>query len=87
MNELDKRAKLFNVQLPEYKQLRACKRELEMLKTLWDVIELVKYQFSAWATTKWTDVNVEEMDQVRETQRRTRAGITRRVCSIDGALC
>ena len=48
-----------------YKQLRACKRELEMLKTLWDVIELVKYQFSAWSTTKWVDVNVEEMDQVR----------------------
>jgi len=62
MTELERRSRLFNVQLPEYKQLRACRRELGMLKSLWDVIGLVSFQFASWSTTLWIEVDVEAMD-------------------------
>lgn len=37
-------------------------REVVMLKTLWDVIEVVKSSFNDWNTTKWQCINVEQME-------------------------
>ncbi|EGD79180.1 outer dynein arm heavy chain beta [Salpingoeca rosetta] len=62
MSKLAESATLFNVKLPEYKQLRACKRELIMLKNLWDMVFVVRSEFAAWKTTKWKEVNVENME-------------------------
>ncbi len=33
-----------------------------MLKTLWDMIELVCSSFADWNTTLWSDINVENME-------------------------
>ena len=33
-----------------------------MLKTLWDVTELVKSSFNNWNMTLWRDINVEQME-------------------------
>ena len=33
-----------------------------MLKTLWDMIVLVKSSFNDWNTTLWCDINVEQME-------------------------
>ncbi|CAM9713793.1 unnamed protein product [Bubo scandiacus] len=55
-------AGLFEVLVPEYKQLRACQRELRLLKELWDVIVLVNTSIDAWKTTRWKDIDVEQMD-------------------------
>ena len=33
-----------------------------MLKSLWDVITLVKSSFDDWNTTLWSDINVEQME-------------------------
>ena len=33
-----------------------------MLKSLWDVITLVKSSFEDWNTTLWCDINVEQME-------------------------
>ncbi len=33
-----------------------------MLKTLWDMIVLVKSSFSDWNTTLWCDINVDQME-------------------------
>ena len=62
MNQLQESADLFGVKLPEYKQLRQCRRELGLLKTLWDTIFSVRGQFEHWQTTLWKEVNVEEME-------------------------
>ena len=62
MNDLEQRGDLLRVQLPEYKQLRACRKELGFLKIMWDVIYYVRFQFEAWAKTLWADVNCETMD-------------------------
>ena len=62
MSDLEERADLLRVQLPEYKQLRACRKELGFLKIMWDVIYFVRFQFDAWAKTLWAEVNCETMD-------------------------
>ena len=43
MNALYESAGLFEVNMPDYKQLKTCRREVVMLKTLWDVVTLVSY--------------------------------------------
>ena len=62
MEELHKAAGLFEVTVPEFKQLKACRREICMLKSLWDMIELVHSSFADWNTTLWSDINVENME-------------------------
>lgn len=42
MAALSKSAGLFEVSVPEYKQLKACHREVRLLKELWDMIVLVR---------------------------------------------
>ena len=37
-------------------------REVMLLKSLWDVITLVKSSFEDWNTTLWSDINVEQME-------------------------
>uniref|UniRef100_A0A8C0BA58 Dynein axonemal heavy chain 17 n=1 Tax=Buteo japonicus TaxID=224669 RepID=A0A8C0BA58_9AVES len=62
MAALSKSAGLFEVSVPEYKQLKACHREVRLLKELWDMIVLVNTNIDDWKTTRWKDINVEQMD-------------------------
>ncbi|KAF1507297.1 Dynein heavy chain 17, axonemal, partial [Eudyptula minor] len=62
MATLSKSAGLFEVLVPEYKQLKACHREVRLLKELWDMIILVNTSIDDWKTTRWKDINVEQMD-------------------------
>ena len=81
MNQLAESATMFGVKLPEYKQLKACKRELVMLKNLWDMIFLVRSEFAAWKTTRWQEINIENMEmeckrfvkEIRKLDKETRA--------------
>ncbi|XP_074778161.1 dynein axonemal heavy chain 17 [Athene noctua] len=59
---LSRSAGLFEVSVPEYEQLRVCQRELRLLKELWDVIVLVNTNVDAWKTTRWKDIDVEQLD-------------------------
>ena len=62
MNQLYESAGLFEVTVPEFKQLKACRRDTIMLKSLWDMIFLVQSSFADWETTLWAAINVEQMD-------------------------
>ena len=62
MNDLYESAGLFEVIVPEFKQLKACRKEVGMLKVLWDMITVVQSSFSDWNTTLWKDINVENME-------------------------
>lgn len=81
MSELEVKSDLFVVRLPEYKQLRQCRRELGLLKNLWDTVKLVKFQFADWAATPWSEVDVENMEmeckklikEIRQLDKDTRA--------------
>ncbi|NXX48555.1 DYH17 protein, partial [Tricholaema leucomelas] len=62
MAELSKSAGLFEVLVPEYKQLKACAKEARLLKELWDMIVLVNTSMEDWKTTRWKEINAEQMD-------------------------
>ncbi|XP_075314376.1 dynein axonemal heavy chain 9 [Odontesthes bonariensis] len=62
MASLLESANLFEVTISEYKQLRQCRREVGLLKELWDMITLVESSMAAWRTTPWRKINVEDME-------------------------
>ena len=62
MGALLESASLFEVNVPEFKQLKQCRREVVMLKQLWDYVVIVGCSIEEWKTTKWQDINVEQMD-------------------------
>ena len=62
MVHIHEAAQLFEVNTSDYKQLKACRKDVGMLKNLWDMIFLVRSSFDAWKTTLWKDINVEQMD-------------------------
>ncbi|XP_007535628.1 dynein axonemal heavy chain 17 [Erinaceus europaeus] len=62
MEGLIKSGSLFEVTVPDYKQLKACHKEVCLLKELWDMIVMVNTSIEDWKTTKWKDINVEQMD-------------------------
>lgn len=42
MLQMQESARLFEVALPEYKQMKQCRKEIKLLKGLWDVIIYVR---------------------------------------------
>lgn len=62
MTSLQDSASLFEVNVPEYKQLKACRREVRLLKALWDLIGIVRSSIEDWKTTSWLNINVEQME-------------------------
>ncbi|KAI7797195.1 putative dynein heavy chain 9, partial [Triplophysa rosa] len=62
MAELIESAKLFDINVPDYRQLKQCRKELPVLKELWDMILAVQSSLNAWETTPWREINVDEME-------------------------
>ncbi|OXU27164.1 hypothetical protein TSAR_014516 [Trichomalopsis sarcophagae] len=62
MNDIQESASLFEVLVPEFKQLKQCRKELKMLKQLWDYVNIVKSSIEGWKTTPWRKIDVENMD-------------------------
>lgn len=62
MRDIQQSASLFEVSVPEFKQLRQCRRELKMLKQLWDYVNIVRSSIEGWKTTPWRKIDVENMD-------------------------
>ncbi|XP_067860408.1 dynein axonemal heavy chain 9-like [Heptranchias perlo] len=62
MGTINESASLFEVNVPDYKQLKQCRKEVYLLKELWDMIVLVHSSMNDWKTTKWREINVENMD-------------------------
>ncbi|XP_076154706.1 dynein axonemal heavy chain 17-like isoform X2 [Alosa pseudoharengus] len=62
MKALSQSASLFEVNVPDYKQLKACRKDIILQKELWDMILLVKGNMDDWKTTLWKDINVDDMD-------------------------
>jgi dynein heavy chain len=59
---LKKSSDLFELSLPAYKQLADCRREIGMLKSIWDMVGFVIYLFDSWKSTLWTAIDIDAMD-------------------------
>ncbi|XP_034877289.1 dynein heavy chain 11, axonemal [Mirounga leonina] len=62
MLQMQEATHLFEVALPEYKQMKRCRKEIKLLKGLWDVITYVTRSIDNWTKTPWRQINVEQMD-------------------------
>ena len=62
MSDLSKSAALFEVNVPDFRQLKQCRKEIKLLKTLWDYVVVVRSCINDWKTTPWKAINVEQMD-------------------------
>ncbi|CAL1535637.1 unnamed protein product, partial [Lymnaea stagnalis] len=62
MAEMQESAKIFDVQLPDFKQLKVCRSELRLLKILWDYVIMVRMMFEFWNNILWAEIDVEQMD-------------------------
>ncbi|XP_061561508.1 dynein heavy chain 9, axonemal isoform X3 [Phycodurus eques] len=62
MASLVQSASLFEVTVSEYKQLCQCRREVGLLKELWDMITVVESSIAAWKMTPWREIHVEDME-------------------------
>uniref|UniRef100_A0A665V5K8 Dynein, axonemal, heavy chain 11 n=1 Tax=Echeneis naucrates TaxID=173247 RepID=A0A665V5K8_ECHNA len=56
--ELQESTNLFDVTIPDYRDIKLCRREITILKELWDIVSSVKN----WTMTKWRQINVEQME-------------------------
>jgi len=63
MGALTQSAGLFEVQIPDFKQIKTCRRELFMLKQLWDYIIIVHSSIDDWKTTPWLEINIDNMNE------------------------
>uniref|UniRef100_H2YYB5 AAA+ ATPase domain-containing protein n=1 Tax=Ciona savignyi TaxID=51511 RepID=H2YYB5_CIOSA len=62
MKRLYESAAIFEINAPDFKQIKQCRREVILLKSLWDMITLVKTSIEDWKKTKWANINVEQME-------------------------
>ncbi|KAI8587105.1 dynein heavy chain and region D6 of dynein motor-domain-containing protein [Geranomyces variabilis] len=53
---------LFELNVPTYRQLSDCRRDIGMLKSVWDVVSLVTLMFEQWRTTLWTAIDTDAME-------------------------
>jgi dynein heavy chain len=62
MFNLEKSAQLFEVQTPDFKQIKQCRKEVKLLKNLWDYAHVVQSTIADWKKTRWREINAEAMD-------------------------
>jgi len=62
MDELAQSAQLFEVQVPDFKQINQCRRDIKMLKMLWDYNFIVSTTFEDWKKTRWREIDAELLD-------------------------
>ncbi|KAM7420609.1 hypothetical protein PAMA_015032 [Pampus argenteus] len=60
--ELQESTNLFDVTIPDYRDIKLCRREITVLKELWDIVVFVQSSVENWTKTKWRQINVDQMD-------------------------
>uniref|UniRef100_UPI0037E727D7 dynein axonemal heavy chain 11 n=1 Tax=Semicossyphus pulcher TaxID=241346 RepID=UPI0037E727D7 len=60
--ELQESTKLFDVTISDFKDIKLCRREIVVLKELWDIAVFVQSSVENWTKTKWRQINVDQMD-------------------------
>uniref|UniRef100_A0A672ZPD5 Dynein, axonemal, heavy chain 11 n=1 Tax=Sphaeramia orbicularis TaxID=375764 RepID=A0A672ZPD5_9TELE len=60
--ELQESTNLFDVTIPDYRDIKLCRREITVLKELWDIVIFVQSSVENWTMTKWRQINVDQMD-------------------------
>ena len=62
IKKLEEAGSIFEIQIPEYKQIELCRKEAKLLKILWDFIYMIHGIFENWKKTLWREINGEAME-------------------------
>lgn len=62
LRELARTAEIFEQPMSEFKEFEQLRRELKMLKSLWDYVNVIMSNLSQWKTTVWKKLDIEGMD-------------------------
>lgn len=62
VDKLREQGRLFELQIPEFKHVAATRRELRLLKELWDYVVMCNSWIDEWKHTPWKRIDVEAMD-------------------------
>ena len=62
MNKLNESTVLFELQIPDFKNIKQCRKEVKFLKNLWDYINIVRGAFDDWKKTKWREINADSLE-------------------------
>ncbi|XP_013170954.1 PREDICTED: dynein beta chain, ciliary-like [Papilio xuthus] len=63
MHSLRTSCSLFDIQPPDEKSLKQCRRELKLVKQLWDYYFLVMGTIEFWKKSPWKKIDADGMDQ------------------------
>lgn len=62
IGKLEQSGILFEIQIPEFKQISLCRNNIKVLKSLWDFICFVRSTFENWKKTLWREINGDSME-------------------------
>ena len=60
--EMRETAQMFEVGVQEFKQMKASRRDVLLVKEVWDLNKIVLTSMEQWKSTLWKDINVESME-------------------------
>ncbi|KAI8425202.1 hypothetical protein MSG28_007025 [Choristoneura fumiferana] len=63
VDSLKKSCELFDIQPPDEKNMKQCRRELKLCKQLWDYYKLVMGTIEFWKKSPWKKIDADGMDQ------------------------
>jgi dynein heavy chain, axonemal len=58
--------KLFELSRSQYKQLKECHNDLKNLKTMWDAIAMINFQYNDWKSKPWRQIKADTMSEVNK---------------------
>ncbi|XP_066487525.1 dynein axonemal heavy chain 11 [Tiliqua scincoides] len=62
MLHIQESANLFEVIVPDYKQMKQCRKEIKLLKEIWDIHTNVTSSINNWTKSHWKKISMEQMD-------------------------
>ena len=54
---------LFELEQTKYKQIADCQQDIEKLKTMWDLISVIRYSYDSWMNVLWKKINIAEYSE------------------------
>ncbi|KAJ1529252.1 hypothetical protein ONE63_006052 [Megalurothrips usitatus] len=60
--KISQQAALFEVNVPDFRGVKMCRKEIKMIKQLWDYVNVVRSSLDEWKTTPWREIDVDNMD-------------------------
>ncbi|XP_061574307.1 dynein axonemal heavy chain 11 [Cololabis saira] len=62
LTELQESTNLFDITIPDFRDIKLCRQEISVLKEMWDIVVYAQTTVENWTMTKWRQINVDQME-------------------------